>query len=274
MKVSVIIAVYKDIEALDLILESLKIQTYQNFEVIIAEDNDDIKMARYITTIKNLDIKHTYQIDNGVQKSKSQNNAIKCSTGDYLIFIDGDCVLYKNFIENHILLSEPKHIISGRRVNLGPKYSSMLRNKSLSSLELEKKFIKKYFDIAKDAYSEKHTEQGFAIKPFGVIHKILDYRKKELSLLGCNFSCYKHAMIEINGFDEGLGNSAFAGDTDIEWRFKGKGYQTRSSKYITNQFHLYHKRKIEDYERGITNDIVNNQHNNIFKCKKGLIDFS
>ena len=38
MKVSVIIAVYKDVEALELIIESLKNQTYKNFEVIIAED--------------------------------------------------------------------------------------------------------------------------------------------------------------------------------------------------------------------------------------------
>ena len=33
MKVSVIIAVYKDVEALELIIESLKNQIYKNFEV-------------------------------------------------------------------------------------------------------------------------------------------------------------------------------------------------------------------------------------------------
>ena len=38
--------------------------------------------------------------------------------------------------------------------------------------------------------------------------------------MGCNFSCYKQAMIDINGFDEELGNSAYASDTDLEWRFK------------------------------------------------------
>ena len=215
MKVSIIIAVYKDIEALSLILKSLEKQSYTNFEVIIAEDNNDSRMVSFISTVKSLEIKHTYQKDNGVQKSKSQNNAIKIAAGDYLIFIDGDCILYKDFIRNHVLLSSQKLIISGRRVNLGPKYSTLLRKESLSSCELENIFVKKYFDIAKDAKSEKHTEQGFLIKPFGLIHKILDYRKKELSLLGCNFSCYKDAMFEINGFDEGL----YYNENDESWNF-------------------------------------------------------
>ena len=51
MKVSVIIAVYKDVEALELIIESLKNQTYKNFEVIIAEDGQDEKMQAFIKSI-------------------------------------------------------------------------------------------------------------------------------------------------------------------------------------------------------------------------------
>jgi glycosyltransferase involved in cell wall biosynthesis len=235
MKVSVIIAVYKDVEALELIIESLKNQTYKNFEVVIAEDGQDEKMQAFIKSIKDLDIKHTTQEDIGVRKSKSQNNGIKTSSGEYLIFIDGDCILYSDFIEKHLKLSSPLNIISGRRVNLGPKYSSFLRNKSITSLWLEKNFTKKYFDISKDAREEKHTEEGFKIKPFSFLHKILHlkYKKKDVSILGCNFSCYKQAMIDINGFDEELGNSAYASDTDLEWRFKACFYHIL--KYIANK---------------------------------------
>ena len=272
MKVSVIIAVYKDVEALELIIESLKNQTYKNFEVIIAEDGQDEKMQAFIKSIKNLDIKHTTQEDIGVRKSKSQNNGIKTSNGEYLIFIDGDCILYSDFIEKHLKLSSPLNIISGRRVNLGPKYSSFLRNKNITSLWLEKNFTKKYFDISKDAREEKHTEEGFKIKPFSFLHKILHlkYKKKDVSILGCNFSCYKQAMIDINGFDEELGNSAYASDTDLEWRFKGVGYNIISAKYIANQFHLFHKRKNGIFERGMLEKIKKNQENKKFYCSLGL----
>lgn len=180
MKVSIIIAVYKDVEALELIIESLKNQTYKNFEVIISEDGQDEKMKMFVESIKDLDIKHISQEDLGVRKSRSQNNGIKTSNGEYLIFIDGDCILYSDFIEKHLSLASPLYIISGRRVNLGPKYSSLLKNKNITSAWLEKNFINKYFDISKDAKEEKHTEEGFKIKPSSFLHKILHlkYKKK------------------------------------------------------------------------------------------------
>lgn len=270
MKVSVIIAIYKDIEALKLIIESLKNQTYKNFEVVIAEDNNCLNMKEYIDSIKDLNIIHTFQDDIGVRKSKSQNNGILASTGDYLIFIDGDCILYTDFIEKHVALSKEDTIVSGRRVNLGPKYSTMLRNNQINSSLLEKSFVKKYFDIANDAKKEKHTEEGFRIKPFGLIHRLMLRRKRELSLLGCNFSCYKKAMLDINGFDEDLGNSAYASDADLEWRFKGLGYKTLNGKYIANQFHLYHIRKENEYNRKQVKEIEENQKNKRYTCKNGL----
>lgn len=271
LKVSIIIAVYKDIEALNLIIKSLEYQTYKNFEVIIAEDGESSEMAEYVSKITNLKVIHTTQEDLGVRKSHSQNNAIRNSSGEYLIFIDGDCILYSNFIENHIRLSGKNNIISGRRVNLGPKYSTMLRSAKINSFWLEKNFLKKYFSIAKDAKQEKHTEEGILIKPFGFIHnKLLKNKKKHFPLLGCNFSCYRKALLDINGFDEELGNAAVAGDTDLEWRFQGLGYKIIVGRFIVNQFHLYHKRKVEDYSRGIDEQMINNKKEKVYRCIKGI----
>ena len=66
---------------------------------------------------------------------------IRASTGDYLIFIDGDCLLYNDFIQNHLVLASKKNIITGRRVNLGPRYSSILHEFKITSLWLEKYFF-------------------------------------------------------------------------------------------------------------------------------------
>ncbi|MCK9162712.1 MAG: glycosyltransferase, partial [Arcobacteraceae bacterium] len=76
MKVSLIIAVYKDIEALSIIIEALKMQTYTNFEVVVAEDGNSKEMQKFISTITDLDIKHTTQEDIGIRKSRSVNNGI------------------------------------------------------------------------------------------------------------------------------------------------------------------------------------------------------
>ena len=116
MFVSIIIAVYKDIEALELILEALKRQTYKKFEVIVAEDNDAEEMKECISKYsQDLQIRHTYQEDRGIRKTRSLNNAILDSRGEYLIFIDGDCIPYSTFVEGHVTLAEKDYIVSGRR---------------------------------------------------------------------------------------------------------------------------------------------------------------
>lgn len=145
MKVSVIIAVYKDVEALNLIIQSLKHQTYTNFEVIIAEDGNSIKMKEYISTIKDLEVKHTTQEDLNVRKAKSQNNALIASSGKYLIFIDGDCIPYSNFIYSHVTLAQKGVVLSGRRINLTRKLTERVKNSKLSTFDIEKNILKYFY---------------------------------------------------------------------------------------------------------------------------------
>lgn len=272
MKVSVIIAVYKDVEALELIIESLKNQTYKNFEVVIAEDGQDEKMQAFIESIKDLDIKHTTQEDIGIRKTKSLNNGIIASEGEFLIFIDGDCIPYSTFIESYVKISQDGFIISGRRVNLGPKYSKKLRNKIISPLELEKTFLLRYIFISQDC-KEGHSEDGFYFSPDGWIYnKFIKNRKASTSILGCNYACFKKDIIAINGYDEGYGETAIGDDTDLEWRFKALGCKIKSAKNVANVFHLYHSRSFRN--RIDTNKYLEifkeNKLNNKFICTFGL----
>jgi len=270
MRVSIIVAVYKDIEALDVIIESLREQTYKNFEVIIAEDGNSKEMAKYVSTIKDLNIIHTTQEDIGIRKSKSQNNAIRAANGDYLIFIDGDCVLYSTFIEYHVKLAQKGYFVGGRRVNLGPKYSNLLRQKKIKPIELEKSFLWRFISISKDAL-EGHTEEGFCYKPNSFIHKIIQKLKKgkKLRLLGCNFGCFKDDIVAINGFDEDLKDAAVAADTDIQWRLEAIGLKMKSCKNIANQFHLYHQRS-SDQDRAYPRLFIEKKKRNEYICKNGI----
>lgn len=273
MKVSLIIAVYKDIGALTLIIEALKTQTYKNFEVIIAEDGESNEMKDYIKTIKRLKVKHTTQEDLGIRKTRSLNNGILVSSGEYLIFIDGDCVPYSTFIEGHILLAQKDFVLSGRRVNLGIKYSTMLRNNQITPYQLEKSFFYRYFTIAKDS-TEGHTENGFHINPKGTIYKyFFKNRNSSTNLLGCNYSCYREDMIKINGYDESYGETAVGDDTDLQWRFKAIGMQFKSVKFIANVFHIYHSRSFRTIDPTEALNLMQyNKENNLFIAKKGILE--
>lgn len=272
MKVSLIIAVYKDVEALSLIIGSLRHQTYKNFEVIVAEDGEDERMSEFVASVKDLDIKHTTQEDLGIRKTRSLNNGILVSTGEFLVFIDGDCIPYSTFLESYVKIAEEGFVFSGRRANLGPKYSNMLRNKAITSLYLESRFVVNYIFIALDS-KEGHTEDGLYFSPDGWIYnKFIKNRKASTSILGCNYACFKKDIIAINGYDEGYGETAIGDDTDLEWRFKALGCKIKSAKNVANVFHLYHSRSFRN--RIDTNKYFEifkeNKLNNKFICTFGL----
>ncbi|KPJ93660.1 MAG: hypothetical protein AMJ53_06850, partial [Gammaproteobacteria bacterium SG8_11] len=92
MKVSIIIAFYKDLEALGLIFDALRRQTYKNFEVVVAEDDEAPDTKRFLAAQQGMEIAHIHHPDIGRTKAAAQNQAVCSATGEYLIFIDGDCI--------------------------------------------------------------------------------------------------------------------------------------------------------------------------------------
>lgn len=273
MKVSIIIAFYKDLVALELILDALVRQSYQNIEVVIAEDNNDSQTTVLIAKYKEkLDIVHNRHEDIGRTKAVAQNKAICAATGAYLVFIDGDCVPFSTFVEGHVALSAKKQILSGRRVNVDAALSKKMRQHRLKTETFEKNYL---FYVLTDLIWRKktHYEQGFYVKPYGFVYnKLIARKKRNVQILGCNFSCYKEDFVAINGFDESYGLSILGDDTDLNWRFVDYGAIISSCKNVANLFHLDHKRPSypdfdpsEDLERF---NRVKSEHK--FFCDQGL----
>lgn len=268
MKVSVVIAIYKDTEALALILEALNEQTYQkNFEIIIAEDGQNKKVKDFITNLPYQNIIHTTQEDNGWQKNKSLNNAIKVSSGELLIFLDGDCIPYSNLVENYVKNTHKKTILCGRRVDLGQKYATKLRNKEYQLKEIENNYFRHYFKMMKDGV--RHYEEGIRLPK--ILHK-LKYRNKRSHILGCNFALNKEDILEINGFNEDYVTPSVGEDTDIEYRLIKSGCIMKPTRNLTNVVHLYHNitYNTTDHEKSMQVFKQTQQSQNYF-CKNGLI---
>lgn len=241
MKVSVIVPTYKDLEALILILNALKEQTYKDFEVIVAEDNNSEEVAVYLQ--KNgfpFDVKHYSHEDKGLRKAVAVNSAVRMATGEYLVYIDGDTIPYTTFLEAHVALSAKKQVLCGRRVNLGAKVSSMLRNGNVTSIDIENNYIKKYIFLHKD--NIRHYNKGIYLRPHSLLQKIVSFFDNNVHILASNFSCYKEDMLAINGSDESMPGGPGVDDTDVEWRFIANGIRLKSCKYSANLLHLDHPR--------------------------------
>lgn len=270
MKVSVLVAIYKDLEALKLIINALKQQTYRDFEVIVAEDNDAQEVKNYLASVDAFfPIKHYFHPDNGLQKAIARNASIRMSEGEYLIFIDGDTIPYTTFVESHVALAEPKKVLCGRRVNLEDGLSNALRQGKITSFELERiwKFLPQ---LLKD--KTRHIEQGLRFSPNGWVHSFLSSRDKNIHMVGSNFSCFKTDIMAINGCDESMTDGPGVDDTDLEWRFIASGVTMKSCKYCANLFHLNHGRndRQEIYDQNVIR-MKEKQRNGEIVCQNGII---
>lgn len=272
MKVSIIIPTYKDPVALKLILEALEKQTYKNFEVIVAEDDNAPETKKIIDDFSaSYALKHVTQEDIGWRKARAMNQAIKIADGEYLIFFDGDCLPFINFIKNHVALSEENKVLCGRRVNLGDGVSAALRTGRENVNEIEANYLQKWLLLKNDG--ARHIEQGFDLLDCSYFPNVIfNLLGKKTRLVGCNFSVYKEKMIEINGFDEEYPTGDIADDVDVEWRLNAIGVTNKSCKYAANLLHLNHSRA----ERKAQHDknyflMLDKQKRNEYRCLNGIV---
>lgn len=227
-KVSYIVSVYKNTAALELIILGLQRQSFIEFELIVAEDNDGAAMKALVESYRqkvSFDIKHVSQKDEGFLKTKALNKAIAVSTGDYIIFTDGDCIPHQHFVKEHYRNREYNRFLYGRRVMLSQQLTQTLyAHKNLGTLNLWNMIINKCLRI----------EDGLYL-PF-----LKSKTQSSTGVWGCNWSVHKKDLIEINGFDEDFNLAGFGEDTDIEWRLFKKGLLLKKLKNKAIQYHLDH----------------------------------
>lgn len=264
---SIIISVYSNTRALKAVLDSLKYQTEQNFEIIISEDAEHEHMTEFCQTYNFIhDHQHLTQPDIGWRKNQALNKAIKAAKSDWLIFIDGDCVLHPRFVEFHLQLSGSKNIVAGKRVKLNNELSELLLQDVTNYQSIEKFLIKKLLWGKKKGIG--FIEEGIFINPsswLGFIPKI----RKMSQLKGCNMSFSRTAIEAINGFDEEYILPAIGEDIDLTWRFQSAGFHLVSARNLAVQYHLYHKENWTDQSENIQ-IMEQKQKNKEFICKKGL----
>jgi glycosyltransferase involved in cell wall biosynthesis len=254
---SIIIAVYKNIPALDLIFKSLARQSFQDFEVIVAEDNNALDMAIFIKNAagKHLfPIKHGSQPDLGFRKNKALNQAIRLSASDYLVFIDGDCVLHPQFLKQHYEHRAQGFALFGRRVMLSKSLTeSLYAAQDLKLLSIFNLIINhcKRIDCAFYLPFKSPTIQS------------------KTGIWGCNWSIHKSALTAINGYDEDYIKAGIGEDTDLEWRLFATGIQLKRVKHLAIQYHLYH---VENYASTLENQqlLANKKAMGAVICVHGL----
>jgi GT2 family glycosyltransferase len=250
------------------VLDSLRFQTFNDFEIVVSEDGEFDGMREFLTSYTCSDrIIHLTQPDVGWRKNQALNNAIRKSSGDYLIFIDGDCVLHPRFVESHVRFSSTKHVVAGKRVKLGPVFSDILRNDPNMAKTFNSTLVRNLRALKRDKV--KFLEEAFYISPDGPFRFVSAIRRMN-QLKGCNMSFHRESIEKINGFDEDYILPAIGEDIDLTWRFRRAGLELFSVRNTAVQYHLYHKENWVDQSENqkMMDEKISRDE---YVCRNGLV---
>ncbi len=264
-RLSLIITTFNQPEFLDLTLASAEAQTFKGFEVLVADDGSDKRTGAIVKKYSHLNLKHVWHKDKGYRKAVILNKAVNTASSDYLVFIDHDCLLHRDFLHYHYKYREAGCFLAGRRVELGKIITQKILKEKINSRSLEKMSRELRKSCFKKDSSNFH--RAFPVEN-KILRKIAGWNRVG-DIQGSNLSLYKKDLIEVNGFNEDLKNY-WGEDGDLFLRLRNSRFSIKSVKNLAVQYHLFHKRLPPDkkmmkwYYDSVENDYTYRI------CKNGL----
>lgn len=239
MKISAIVPTYNRPQALKLCLLSLARQSVLPDEVLIADDGSGPETHRMAEEMQEalghlFPVKHVWHEDIGFRKPKILNETVRQSSGDYLVFIDGDCMAHSDFVKAHIENSSLDAILSGKRVEIGKQLTErLLRDGTV----LNSFSLRLLWDAA--AGKSRKVEEAFTLRSPYLRRLAHRDRITNDGIWGCNFSLPKQLFMDINGCDEDFQDGSIE-DNDLGIRVLNQGKRIRSVRGLAIIFHLWH----------------------------------
>jgi glycosyltransferase involved in cell wall biosynthesis len=231
--ISLVIAVYQRPDILERVFVSLLGQTFLDFEILIADDGSGPEIAELIERYQprfNQPIIHVWHEDDGFRKTIVVNRSVTKASADYLVFIDGDCILHRRFLERHYKRRSAGRVLTGRRVMFDRELTDRITLDDVRSRRIEKP----WFWLGHCGRND--WIHGLRL-PFFFWWR--NRFREHYEILGSNFSAHKEDFFAVNGYDERIIGRGLE-DNNLCARFINSGIATKSIAFDALQYHCYH----------------------------------
>jgi len=237
MKISVIVSTYNAIDWLEKVLIGYSIQTYKNFELIVADDGSTSATKELIESYAinfPVPLRHIWHEDLGYRRQEILNSAIIQASSDYIIMTDGDCIPRADFVAVHAQHAEKGKFLSGGYCKLPMKSSKAISKNDIITQQCFQ--LNWLSGIEKVGFSNR-----LKLSAHGVIATILDILSPTTpSFNNCNSSGFRADMIAINGYDERM---KYGGpDREFGERLENFGVKGKQIRHKAIVLHLDHAR--------------------------------
>ncbi|HTV86173.1 MAG TPA: glycosyltransferase family 2 protein [Dyella sp.] len=265
-KVSLIVITYNWPAALQQVLRSVAGQLRLPDEVIVADDGSTDDTRRLIASMAAnfpVPLRHIWQEDLGFRAARCRNVGIAASRGDYIVLIDGDMVLHRSFIADHLMLAEPGYFLQGGRFKTSAQETARLLAGGRPV-------------FAPWADADFHVFDG--IRRLYAFHAPALARWKARGknggrVMSCNTSFWRDDLLRVNGFDERMEGYG-AEDRELAARLENAGLRRRQLKWCALAAHLEHasRAQIDVNDMSLPNNRLYRQTltERITRCAQGI----
>lgn len=241
--ISVVITTYNRPDALAAVLRACFAQDDKNFEIIIADDGSTHNTQDCVARLKAqspVPLSHVWQADLGFRAAMARNKGTLAARGEYIVFLDGDCIPQPDFIAQHRKLAQRGYLVSGSRVLLSERLTGrvLASQVALNALAWPAKLRLR---LAGDV--NKLPQLLFSWPDRGRTRHDFSWRR----IKSCNLAVWRSDLETVNGFDEsftGWGHE----DSDLVVRLFNAGVMRKDGSFATEVFHLWHKESQRDHE--------------------------
>ncbi len=266
-RTSLVITTYNWKEALALCLDSVAAQRVLPHDVVVADDGSREDTARLVQAFARdfpVPLRHVWQEDLGFRAARVRNLGIAASTGDYVVFIDGDMVLHPKFVADHQAVIRPGTFLLGGRLNASPEEAARLLAGGCPRFS-------PFMPFARSAGGELKRKHALRIP---AVAKWKASRRRGGVAMSCNLGVWRRDLDLVNGFDdayEGWGRE----DDDLTLRLRHAGLERRILRYAGLAVHLWHKTRWPDGippTESIPNDVLlqRTRETRAIRCERGL----
>jgi glycosyltransferase involved in cell wall biosynthesis len=124
---SVLLSTYERPRELAALLRALADQSDREFQLVITDDGSGPEIRDIVERWRGVfgeSLVHVWQPDEGYRLGLVRNRGALAARGDYLVFLDGDCIPRRRFVEAMRRAAIPGWFVAGRRLELGGDLSA------------------------------------------------------------------------------------------------------------------------------------------------------
>jgi glycosyltransferase involved in cell wall biosynthesis len=227
-EVSIVISTYERPTELARVLEGFKLQTFRDFEVVVADDGSGPETKAAIDRHRDgIRVIHERHEHDGFRAAAARNMGVRASSGKWIVFVDGDCVPFPDYLENVVRSRDAGHFLTGERY--------LLEKDEAERVTVETVASRRAFDEA--PAREKKRLRSLALK--NSFYAFTGLKPERPKLLTANCGVAREDLVRVNGLDErfrGWGRE----DDDLRRRLVRLGIRPKSTVGRANLLHLWH----------------------------------